>query len=285
MSLRDELSRLVRDHKEGDVFLCDLAGKTYTPQQLLKTLSRSDLNADTGGEGAGTEHWITKLKSSIFGGVKSTKWFRVHGNPERCGWARRGAPDEPYKIHFMKFDESQGLFVSLCKRECATNDAGIAFPDISESAPNVCKFCLRKLHPEQYKSDNPKAPRPKKRKLEVSREEANKRLQDAVRQALTMFEEWGLRRDALNEYWHTVYHLDRETGEISIRFVQKHAISEKQLASAKRAFKAIMTESEKDSPRIKDYDEAERLVNLLADALRFAGYELNDKGNWIQVAK
>ena len=115
---------------------------------------------------------------------------------------------------------------------------------------------------------------------EVTFEQVNTALRDAVEKVIPMFEKWGLRQDALSEYWHTVYHRDQDTDAIKQRFVPKHCVGEKQANSAKRAFKLIIAESKKPTPRITDFDEAEGALNDLADALRFAGFELNDKGNW-----
>jgi len=116
---------------------------------------------------------------------------------------------------------------------------------------------------------------------EVTFEQANTALRDAVEKVIPIFKKWGVRQDSLDEYWHTVYHLDRDNDVTTHRIVPKHSIGEKQANSAKRAFKLIITESKKPNPRITDFDEAESVLNDLADALRFAGFELNDKGNWI----
>ena len=285
MALQDELTRLARDHKEGHVFLLDTSGTTYTPQQLLSSLSAKQLSVDTGGEGSGTETWITELATSFFGGLKSKKLFSIRGNPARRGWARLCFPGAPIKIHFLEYDQAEGRFISLCKRHFAANDHYTVFPDISESSPHVCRFCLNKLHPESIPPSKPRPPRPKKQKLAVPYEEANRRLQDAIRQALPIFERWNIRRDSIDEYWHTVYYRDHETGEVSTRFVHKSQIGEKQVESAKRAFYTIMRESKKSESHIDKFDEAERVVNVLADALRYAGFELTEDGKWIQIAK
>lgn len=105
-------------------------------------------------------------------------------------------------------------------------------------------------------------------------ESANLKMRDAVKECLPLFESMSLRSDALDEYWHTVFHRDPTTGEVNLRFVNRHTLVTKQRDSARRAHALIKTELEKSECRILNKSEAKRLLAILHDAITCAGFKV-----------
>lgn len=100
----------------------------------------------------------------------------------------------------------------------------------------------------------------------------NLKLQEAVAGVMPLFKQGGLRKDSWDEYWHTVYHFDRESNVVARRFVEMHSIADKQRDSAKRAYAWFRKELQRADCRITDKVLAQEAIEDLSSALRFAGF-------------
>lgn len=146
--LRNTLQELAANHPEGDIWLTDLSGNRYTPQQLLNSLDSKSLSMDAGGETSGSSDWITTLKTSFFGRVKATRFLKITASQEREGWGGTGIffHDETYKLHYLRFDPEKGRFASLCKRDFHDNVASTWFlKNPNQEEGRLCKICFKKL--------------------------------------------------------------------------------------------------------------------------------------------
>jgi hypothetical protein len=145
MALKNYLISLSKMHEDGDVFLKDSAGRVYTVRNLLASLSPEQLSTDIDLESSGSESFILKTTISAFGKEKTEKWFSVHGNKTRSGWAMRQYNQTEVKAHFFKFDTQLSEFTSLCGKIILPNDHFTVFTKDAFPESDRCQLCLKKI--------------------------------------------------------------------------------------------------------------------------------------------